>query len=253
MSRRRGWILIVFGLLLAIGAGALVFIVLQQQATVVEQARQQVAEQRAPTPTVKVPVAAHPLAPGALLDSSSYTLKEFPPDLVPASAITDTAGLNDKVVVRQVDPGETFHANMFLGGSGAAISQQIAPGRVLFAFPIIDLMGQSSLIQDGDHLDLLLTAQLKGPNGEDRGKATAITLQNIEVFKVLRPQSSDADKQPKPTALLFSMAPEDAVMVKFIKDSGGVIDFTLRAPTDKDTRKTPAVDDAQLISRYGFR
>jgi pilus assembly protein CpaB len=240
-------------LLLAVGAGALVFTVLQQQTTAAEQSRRLAIEQITPTPTLKLPVAAHPLAPGALLDSTGYVLKDFPLDLVPATAITDTASLADKVVVRTIDQGETFHASQFLGGSGAAISQQITPGHVLFAFPIVDLMSQSSLIQDGDHIDLLLTIQLKGPNGEDQGKSTAITLQNIEVFKVLRPQSGDSDKQPKPTALLFSMTPEDSVMVKFVKDSGGVIDFTLRAPTDKELLKVPAVDDGQLITRYGFR
>ena len=253
MSRRRGWILITLGLVLAIGAGALVFIVLQQQATAAELARQSAIEKTPSAPTMKVPVAARQLAPGTLLDANAYVLKDFPLDLVPSNAITDTAGLRNKVLVQPIELGETFHASQFLGSSGTTISQQIRPGHVLFAFPILDLISQASLIQDGDHLDLLLTAQIKGPNGEDKGKSTAITLQNIEVFKVLRPQSGEGEKQTKPTSLLFSMTPEDAVMLKFVKDSGGVIDFTLRSPLDKQPLKVPAVGDAELITRYGFR
>jgi len=133
-------------------------------------------------------------------------------------------------VVQPVGQGETFRGSEFLGGSGAAISQQLKQGEVLFAFPIVDLLSQSNLIQDGDHVDLLLTIQQKGPNGEDLGKATAITLQNIEIFKVLRPQATEDEQQPRATALLLSMKPEDAVMIKFVKDSGGTIDFTLRSP-----------------------
>ena len=102
-------------------------------------------------------------------------------------------------------------------------------------------------------MDLLLTIQVKSPDGQDGGKATAITLQNIEVFKVLRPQATEEEKQPKATALLFSMKPEDAVMVKFAKDTGGTIDFTLRSPLDEDTFKAPAVDDAELLRRYYAR
>jgi pilus assembly protein CpaB len=66
----------------------------------------------------------------------------------------------------------------------------------------------------------------------------------------LRPQPTEDDKQPKATALLFSMKPEDAVMVKFVKDVGGTIDFALRSPLDKETFQAPRVDDADLIERY---
>jgi pilus assembly protein CpaB len=229
----------------------MVYVVLQnQQVEAQELAVRLAQEQTAPVPIMRLPVAARPLEPGAVLNAQDYVLKEFPLDLVPPRAITNTADLDNKVLVQPVGQGETFHNGEFLGGAGAAISQQLKPGRVLFAFPIVDLLSQSNLIQDGDHVDLLLTVQKKGQDGEDAGKATAITLQNIEVFKVLRPQPTEDDKQPKATALLFSMKPEDAVMVKFVKDVGGTIDFTLRSPLDKETFQAPRVDDADLIERY---
>jgi pilus assembly protein CpaB len=251
MNRRRGWILVVLGLILAISAGAMVYVVLQNQRAVAEERAVELAkENAAPVPTLRLPVAARPLEPGALLSSSDYVLKDFPLDLVPSTAISNTAGLENKILVQPIGQGETFRSSQFLGGSGAAISQQLKQGQVLFAFPIVDLLSQSNLVQDGDHVDLLLTVQKKGPNGEDIGKATAITLQNIEIFKVLRPQATEDEKQPKATALLFSLKPEDAVTVKFVKDVGGTIDFTLRSPLDQDTFAAPAVGDAELLQRY---
>lgn len=251
MTRRRGWILVVLGLILAVCAGAMVYVVLQnQQAEAQERAVQLAQEQAAPVPTMKLPVAARPLEPGTVIGSQDYVLKDFPLELVPVAAISDTAGLGNKILVQPVGQGETFRSGEFLGGSGTTISQQLAQGKVLFAFPIVDLLGQSNLVQDGDHVDLLLTIQQKGPKGEDLGKATAITLQNIEIFKVLRPQATEEERQPQATALLFSLAPEDAVTVKFVKDSGGTIDFTLRSPLDKDKFPAPAVDDAELLRRY---
>ena len=251
MTRRRGWILVVLGLILAISAGAMVYVVLQnQQAEAQEQAARLAREQAAPVPTMKLPIAARPLEPGTVISAKDYELKDFPLDLVPVMAISDTAGLDSKILVQPVGQGETFRSSEFLGGSGAAISQQLTQGEVLFAFPIVDLLSQSNLIQDGDHLDLLLTIEQKGPTGQELGKATAITLQNIEVFKVLRPQASEDDRQPRATALLFSMKPEDAVLVKFVKDSGGTIDFTLRSPQDQGTFQAPSIDDAELIQRF---
>jgi pilus assembly protein CpaB len=228
-------------------------VLLNQQAQAQEEAARIAQEQAAPVPTMKLPVAVRPLEPGTLISAQEYVLKDFPLELVPSTAVSNTEDLENQVLVQPVGQGETFRSSEFLGGNGAAISQQLKQGQVLFAFPVVDLLSQSNLVQDGDHIDLLLTIQLKGTEGQDGGKATAITLQNIEVFKVLRPQATEEDKQPKATALLFSMKPEDAVMVKFAKDTGGTIDFTLRSPLDENTFQAPAVDDAELLRRYYAR
>ena len=151
MSRRKGWLFFVLGLVLALGAGALVFVVLTQ-------AQEQVPTAAPPPPpSMKLPVAARPLEPGVTIGTSDYVLKDFPLDLVPLSAITQTSQLDNQFLVSPVGQGETFRKDLFLGSQGQAISQQIPAGKVLFAFPIVDLMGKSNLIHDGDHIDLLLT------------------------------------------------------------------------------------------------
>jgi pilus assembly protein CpaB len=257
VTRRRGWMLFVLGLILALSAGALVFVVLQQQAAIAaEQSRAAALREFAPPPTLKLPVAARPLEAGMTLGSADYVMKDFPLDLVPVSAITDTASLDNKLLVRAVGQGETFATSQFLGGQGATVSQQIQQGRVLFAFPIVDLLSKSDLIQDGDHVDLLLTLPLvpsEGAPADTQGKTTAITLQNIEIFKVLRVVNEDEKQKGEATSLLCSLTPEDAVMIKFIKDSGGTIDFTLRSPADKEPFQAPPVNRAELANRYGLK
>lgn len=254
MTKRRGWILITLGLLLAIGAGALVFVVLQQQQQAANERARLLAQESNSVPMTKIPVAKHALEPGVVLSSADYVLKDFPQDLVPPSALTQTISIDNKVLVQAIGPGEWFRSNLFLGSSGATISQQISQGNVLFAFPIVDLLSQSNLIQDGDHIDLFLT--LTATEEESQAakiKSTALTMQNIEVMKVLRPPAKDKQEQPPATALLLSLKPEDAVMIKFIKDSGGTIDFTLRSPLDKEEFNAPSVNIVDLITRYGFR
>jgi pilus assembly protein CpaB len=255
VSRRKGWMFFALGLILALSAGAMVFVVLQQQAaTAAEQSRKQALAELAPPPTTKLPVAARPLEPGMTITSADYVMKDFPLDLVPISAISDTIALDSKLLVRAVGQGETFRTDQFLGGEGSTMSQQIKKGFVLFAFPIVDLMSQSDVIKDGDHVDLLITLpfkELRGDESEkDLGKATALTLQNIEVFKVLRSAKQDDKQEGTPTALMASVTPADAVILKYAKDSGGSIDFTLRSPVDTEPFTAPFVDRNEFSKRY---
>jgi pilus assembly protein CpaB len=235
------------GLILALSAGAMVFIVLQQRPAEVQAPP--------PIPTTKLPVAARPLDPGMTISSADYIMKEFPLDLVPISAITETAGLDSKLLVRAVGQGETFRTDQFVGGQGATMSQQIKQGFVLFAFPIVDLMSQSDVVKDGDHVDLLVTLPAIQPGADgaaqENGKVTALTLQNIEVFKVLR--NANQDDQPEggaPAALMCSVSPADAVILKYAKDSGGVIDFALRSPLDNEPFTAPSIDRTQFDQKY---
>lgn len=263
MSRRRGWIFFVLGLVLALGTGVMVFFFLQRQAAfTAEQSRAEALRQYAPPPTMSLPVAARPLDPGTTMSSADVVMKDFPLDLVPLAAITETTGLNEKVLLQPIGQGETFHSRQFVGGQGSGISQQIKPGNVLFAFPIDDLMSQSDIIRDGDHIDLYITSnlqevqidaggQVQPGTEQDRGKVTLITMQYIEVFKVLRPAKTAEDQQEgAPTALLLSVTPADAAIIKYAKDAGGTIDFTLRSPADKEPFTVPSIDREEFARLY---
>jgi Flp pilus assembly protein CpaB len=263
MSRRRGWTFFVLGLILALGTGVMAFIFLQQQAvTAAEQSRKEAFEKYAPPPTLDLPVAARPLDPGTTISKTDYVIKSFPLDLVPIAAISETVNLDNKVVVRPIGQGETFHTGQFLGGQGSSISQQIKKGYVLFAFPVADLMSKSDVVKDGDHIDLYISSPLKAlstddsANGDkDLGYATALTLQNIEVFKVLRATKSEDGKNENavgaPTALLCSVTPADAALLKYAKDAdGSIIDFTLRSPVDKEPFTAPWIDRLEFSRRY---
>jgi pilus assembly protein CpaB len=235
------------GLVLALSAAAMVFIVLQNAPAPTEAAPP-------PIPTTKLPVAARPLESGMKISAADYILKDFPLDLVPVSAISQTVSLDNQLLVRAVGQGETFRTDQFLGGQGASLSQQVKQGMVLFAFPIVDLMSQSDVVRDGDHVDLLITLPLKGLREDDTekdlGQATVLTLQNIEVYKVLRTAKQEDQPEGAPTALMISVTPADAVTLKYAKDSEGKIDFTLRSPLDTEPFTAPYVDRTEFSKKY---
>lgn len=256
MNRRRGWIVLTFGLLLAIGTGAMVFLILQQQQRALIEQAQSMATVDAPPPvaTLQLPVAARPLLPGTVLSAEDFLLKEFPLDLVPVEAITTTISLESQIIVEPIGQGETFSTSKFAGSANATPSQKLKQGYVLYAFPVDeDLLSTTTIIRDGDRIDL--TATLPVPGGAEGvdPKVTFFGVQNIEVFQVLRPGDVEENSDVRPITLLLTVTPEDLVLIKHIVDSEAQIDMVLRSPFDTEPFDVPPVNREDLIARYGLR
>lgn len=49
------------------------------------------------------------------------------------------------------------------------------------------------------------------------------------------------------------MTPQDAVVLKFVKDSGCTIDLVLRAPEDKSLNVTDSLTADTIVDRFKFR
>ena len=253
MSRQKAWIWMTLALVCAVGAAAVAFFSLQQRAIAVEQNVPVALPTPTPIPTVKLPVAARDLAAGAVLATTDIMIADFPVQLAPASAITLTELLAQQVLAEPIAKGDFFRQRALLGGAGAPISGQIEPGKTIIAFPVADALGQTGLIQDGDHVDLLLTISTKGPDGQDLGKTTGYTVQNAQVFRVLRPPKTEQNPNPQPNLFLLLLAPKDAVLVKFVKDSGGTIDLGLRSPQDKEPFDAPAATEQDWERTFNLR
>lgn len=255
MSKGRAWIFIALGLLLAVGTGVLVYYTLQQQsANALAQARASAEQEGTGVATMRLPVAARQLEVGAQITAADYVMKDFPLDLVPITAISNTVELENKTLIATVAQGATFHQSFFLGAQTAVISQQIEAGNVVLAFPMEDLLSTSNVIQDGDRLDLLLTLDTPVTDGTAPLKATIMTVQNIKVLRVLHNTDDTEKASSKSTmALLLSVNPDDALMIKYVKDSGGVIDFTLRSTLDQDQHQAPAITFEEFDKRYSVR
>jgi pilus assembly protein CpaB len=252
---RKGWIPLVLGLVLAVGTAVATFVILQQQRqAAAAQAEALVAQQAAAAaPTLKLPVAARPLTPGMTLTEEDVLLKDFPVDLVPVSAITDTISLESQILAEPVGQGETFNYSQFIGETGSRASRKLAAGQVLFAYPINDLLSQSNVIEDGDRLDLMVTLPVANPDGSTIGPVTAFTLQNVTVFQVLRGPAESEDAVGATVALLLSVSHEQAVVLKHVKDSDGMIDFVLRPAIDDEPAEVDPMSRDELLERYQMR
>jgi pilus assembly protein CpaB len=163
----------------------------------------------------------------------------------------------------------------------ANLSERVPPGKVAIWLPMPDLLAGAGVVKPGDRLDILLSVGLGGGDqsqggGQGGGLSTQTTLQNIEVFRIGQEelnlkavpppsqtgapnsnpsQPSGRANQPGPSAkaISFLVDHQDAVIIKFIKDSGGTIDLVLRSTEDQQVVRTDAMTMDSLVERFRYR
>jgi len=166
----------------------------------------------------------------------------------------------------------------------------LADDQVLMAFPASDLMSQINLLQRGDVVDVLASIEQPVLPGEagmtslasetDKPQDMLFTftaLQRVQVSAMVvevipnrrtgtstanassNLAESNATPQPTPTpapseieprAILLALSPQDALVLKHIKDAGGIIDIVLRSPTSTERFELNPVMAEYLRDRY---
>jgi pilus assembly protein CpaB len=148
---RRGRILILLGLILAIGAAAIVFLLLQSTAQ-----GPSVAE----IPREKVVVAVQPIAEDEVV-GSRLEIRDVPSEMVQEGALRSLAGTETMLAKGPIPQGSIVYQQMLQTPAEQMqegnLSQLVDPGYVAMAFPIDELSSVSYGIQPGDYVDVLMT------------------------------------------------------------------------------------------------
>ncbi len=106
--------------------------------------------------------------------------------------------------------------------------------------------------------------QASSQNGNGSSQLVSqLTMQDVEILSIGVPAgdapttaSGSSQTQPPPQqskTITFLLDHQDAVTLKYIKDSGGIIDLVLRGPNDQDLAKTQAVGMDTIYKEFGFR
>ncbi|MFC2023692.1 Flp pilus assembly protein CpaB [Chloroflexota bacterium] len=230
------------GLVVAVLAGAVAFIALQRATT--EQAGVEVGA----GPQVSVVVATQAIALRSQLTAQDLELKDFPVGSVPEGAVAELDEAVGKLTLVDLAAGEIILANRLLDpnvitGDGR-LALFIAEDEVLMAFPAADLMSRSGVLKPGDHVDLLFSHSFSAGGEEGSSLVTFDLLENVTVAALV----GEAGKPP--SAFLFTLAPQDALILKHMKDAGGIVDVVLRAPGTEYPFDTEPVDADYVILRY---
>jgi pilus assembly protein CpaB len=232
---RRGRLLILLGLILALGTAAVVFFLLQSTTPTGEPEIER----------VDVVYAMQPIAEDSPVDlEGQLGIKKVPKEGLSESVVLDLRETQGMLAAVPIEQGDVIYANMLQTPEEqmqkARLGKLVEVGYVAVAFPINELSSVSYGIQPGDHVDILMTfpfididqeTQIREPlcppvcpgaggveaesqaaagSGQHPRLAAQLTVQNAEVLGVGRwnyketavqeqqAQSRDPDAPPPP-------------------------------------------------------
>ncbi len=256
MGRLRGFLWLAAGLVVAALAGVVGFMTLSGAAPT--EAEPQVG---AP-PQAAVVVAAQRIGVRSLLTVEDLEMKDVPVDAIPETAIRQMGDGVGKITLTELYPGEIVLSQRLVNPDVIAADGRTAvvinEDQVLMAFPAGDLMSNLNVLKPGDHVDLLLSYELPadtvttgglpgpvaGPTEEGTELVTFSLIQNVVLAQIMR-----GGEEGGATAYLLTVSPQDALLLKYVKDIGATRDLVLRAPGVEVDFQTDPVDLDYLINR----
>lgn len=258
MNRKRiGIILMVFGILLALGVGVVVYTQMEQAAEIAKR-----------TPTIDVVVATADLPERVAVPASAVAVTKIPAEVVPVDAATKLDTVAGKFPLTRIYKGEVvIQAKLAdtTGKTGPAFT--LKDGFVAVTYPGNDLLSTTGAIRPGDRIDVLLTLPLlrTGPTPAQSGgsqggqvatslpQVTQTLLQNVEVLRVGGfPTAAQQEAATAGKGITFQVSHQDALILKWAKDAGGTIDLVLRHPSDNEPITTEAITANYILRQFKF-
>ncbi|MFQ5945557.1 MAG: Flp pilus assembly protein CpaB [Anaerolineae bacterium] len=257
--RRRGRLLILFGLIMAVIAGALTLYFFQT--TVPEPVE-------APPETVDVVVAIQTIPERTEVLPEHVGTREFDVAQVPANALRTPEEAIGKTALFQIAENQIIVSDLVVDPARAAelgkAAFAVEEGFVAFAVPVQDQNIVAGAIQANDRVDVLVTAKFRverpleegRPPLEEEALVTQLTLQDVRVIHVgpWIPPPPPIEGQPAPPVqnFLTLMVPQqNALVLLFLRDDPNVtFDFALRGIGDLTEANTDSVTLDFLLDRY---
>ncbi len=282
---RRGRILILIGLILAIGTAAAVYVLMQN----IEQS------QTAEVVLEEVVVALQPIAEEEPIEGL-VGLAQRPREYIPQGALRSLDGTGDLLAAGPIPQGAIIHPSMLISQAELAaegeLGKLVETGLVAVAFPVDELSSVSYGIRPGDHIDVLMTFFFMdvdqeiqvvepicapfcpGPEGETEATAAGmqipraaaqLTLQDIRVLGVGRwaqevtPEQEQAQARTGepvavelPRYITVMVTPQDALVLKLGREMGAKIDLAVRSEEDTQLFTTQQVTLDYIMARFGL-
>lgn len=285
-NRILGIILAIAGIALLIVGAFAFFELFRRSFTDVE------ISQPTPVPVIKahVVVAAHDLFKGQLLATSDVAEIEIPAEFVPRNAISSAEDVIDTFIKIDLVQGEMILEHNLADPTNIQhdLSFALSDDHVLVAFPADDAISAESIIQEGDIVDIFATVELvvdlkaqdvpesafllPADAQEDTSTAAMITFDALQkvaitgmVMDIILPEDAPADTltQDDVTAppdrqninvrtYLLALDPQDALVLKWLKDSGAIFDIALRAPTSTGQFDLTPITEQYITELYGL-
>lgn len=233
-----------------------------------------------PTPVVETKVmvafAASDIAEGAVLTEGDVVLREVPIQYIPRDTIDNLEQATGRITKVDLYQGQMILAHNLADPTGQVfdLAYVISDTHVLMALPASDLMSRESIIQRGDIIDILVSytesIERVSDTGEEEEEATSqlITFnakQRLDITAIVmdivnRDEEQEAITGGIPTrdqivvqAYLVALDPQDALVLKYLIDIGGKLDYVIRAPTSTGQFDLTPVTSEFIKELYGLQ
>lgn len=277
MSNKLKFVLIIVGGLVLIIIGVFASFLLIQRTI----PAQEPADAEEVTLKTTVVILSRDLSLGDLIQAGDVQEIQVPEEVAPRNAIAAIADAEGKITKTDLIQGEILLASNLADptNSNQDLSFILADTHVLMAFPATDLMSRENMVQRGDVIDIFATFEKEletGPTTTTEEGEEPITrtftldsLQNLNVTAMvvdviaeegggdanLLGAGGDEAQQNVQTnirAYLLALNPQDALILKHLKDTEAIFDIVLRAPTSSVQFELTPVTEEFIIEYYGL-
>jgi Flp pilus assembly protein CpaB len=219
-----------------------------------------------PTPVTRmVVITSRDLPLGKVIGSEDLTTLSVPLEVSPREAVGDV----DLVVGRMTKvplAGGDWVMNHHLADPNLVnrdLAFELDDSMVLMAFPANDLMSRLRMIQRGDVIDILASMTQTVPVSEIDSEGEFVqsedeTLSRLFTFAAFQQvgitgivvEVAQDGSTGAPQAYLLAVTPQDALVLKHLKDIGVNFDYVLRSPTSMEYFELTPVISEYLIQKY---
>jgi Flp pilus assembly protein CpaB len=266
--KRSNWVWFAASGVLAIVAGVAAVVALQAVASRSSGAAVVVRQ--------AVVVARTPIGADTFIRADMVKVEER--DEIPNGAVTDVGYVVGRRALRDIAEGEVLSTeDVEPPESTEPDDWELGNEYLAVALPADDILSQWGAVRVGDHVDVLLTLDViletpmypqeeaqALPEGEtlqiltrdqSMDKVSALVLQNLEVLRIIQ-QAQTAEEQesgaPRQQAMILKITPQDAVLLKYFRNSSANIDLALRTSENASLFDVEAVNINYLVLRYGI-
>ena len=232
---RRFLAVVVFALVISLGASYLVYRVLENKVM-----------QNAPIKEVKVVVAARDLPIGTMLKDGDVKLADWPGTLPPQAIVKVEDAINHGVIAT-IYAGEPVVASRLAAtGAGAGMAATIPEGMRAVAVRVNDVVGVAGFVLPGMRVDLLISGTPPGGSNANLGTQTRTLLQSIEVLSAGQNIQKDSEGKPISVPVVnLLVTPEQAERLSLASNETR-IQLILRNPLDTKESTVPGTALAYL-------
>ncbi len=277
MSNKMKAILIVLAGLALVAIGVLASILLIQRL----QAGRQPAAAEGETVKTSVVVVTRDVFLGDQINAGDVKIATVPVEVAPRDALGTVEEAIGKIVKTDLVQGEMVLGHNLADptNKNSDLSFILAEDHVLMAFPASDLMSRENMVRRGDIIDIFatftenvktvpdITGEAAAGESQEPQKRTftvdtfqkvSVTALVVEVIQqeentpLQGQQQTTAPRQTKINSYLLALDPQDALVLKHLKDVDATFDIVLRAPTSTVQFDLTPVTEEYIIEFYGL-